>query len=163
VAAVDETRVVVLGPQIPTEIQVTLNEALERWRRALGADRSEAPDGFLGELREALRMASEATDRAELRSACLDLAERAISATALAVAIAKPIPTPAGGPHPAGEEIAAAARRWSVSPPDSWFGAARAALEELSDPDAEPVTMQATFCDLAGLGVAWAASISGPR
>jgi hypothetical protein len=153
----------VLGPQNPTEIQAVLDEALARWRRAVGSDRAEAPDGFLGELREALRMASEARDRAELRSACLDLAERAISATALAVAIAKPIPTPAGGPHPTGDAIAAAARHWAHAPPDSWFAAARSALEDLADPDADSAAMQATFCDLAGLGVAWAATLSGPR
>ncbi len=143
-------------------MQVALEEALERWRRAAGSDRAAAPDGFLGELHEALRMASEACDRQELRSACLDLAERAISATALAVAIAKPIPTPAGGPHPAREEIAAAGRHWAERPPVSWFAAARAALDDLADPDADPAAMQATFCDLAGLGIAWAASLSGP-
>ncbi|MGI8802878.1 MAG: hypothetical protein ACR2KV_11990 [Solirubrobacteraceae bacterium] len=144
-------------------MQLALDEALARWRRAGGSDRGEAPDGFLGELREALRMASEACDRRELRSACLDLAERAISATALAAAIAKPIPTPAGGPHPVGEAIAAAARRWAGHWPESWFAAARAALDELADPDADQAAMQAAFCDLAGLGVAWAASLSAPR
>ena len=144
-------------------MQAALDEALERWRRAMGSDRARAPDGFLGELRAALQMASEARNRLELRSACLDLAERAISATALAVAIAKPIPTPAGGPHPVGAEIATAARRWALAPPASWFAAARAALDELADPDAEPAAMQATFCELAGLGVAWAASVSAPR
>jgi hypothetical protein len=153
----------VLGQRNPTDVQVAFNEALDRWRQAVGSDRPRADDGFLGELRAAVGMASEATDRQELRSACLDLAERAMSATALAVAIAKPIPTPAGGPHPAGEEIAAAARRWAREPPGSWFAATRAALEELADADAEPAAMQATFCDLAGLGVAWAASLSGPR
>jgi hypothetical protein len=144
-------------------VKRALDEALERWHRALGSDRPRASDGFVGELRESLRMASEARDRMELRAACLDLAERAISATALAVAIAKPIPTPAGGPHPIGEEIAAAAHRWADSPPDSWFAAARAALDELADPDRDPSAMQATFCDLAGLGVAWAASLAAPR
>jgi hypothetical protein len=143
-------------------VERALDEALERWRRTLGSDRPRASDGFLGELREALRMASEARDRLELRAACLDLAERAMSATALAVAIAKPIPTPAGGPHPIGDEIAEAARRWVASPPDSWFGAARHALDELADPDGESQTIQDTFCDLAGLGVAWAASLSTP-
>lgn len=142
---------------------MALNEALERWRRAIGADRPGGPDGFLGQAREALRMASEACDRRELRTACLDLAERAIAATAVAVAIAKPIPTPAGGPHPMADEIAGAARRWADARPASWFGAARAALDELDDSDAEPAELQATFCDLAGLGVAWAASLSGPR
>ncbi len=152
-----------IGQRDPADVQGALDEALERWRRAMGSDRARAPDGFLGELREALQMASEARDRLELRSACLDLAERAISATALAVAIAKPIPTPAGGPHPVGAEIATAARRWAHTPPASWFAAARAALDELDDPDTEPAVMQATFCELAGLGVAWAASLSAPR
>lgn len=147
----------------PLDVQVALDEALERWRRTMGTDRAGGPDGFLGEMREALRTASEAVDRRHLRAACLDLAEPAIAATALAVAIAKPIPTPAGGPHPIGEEIAAAARRWAGAPPESWFAAARTALDDVADPDTDPDAMQATFCDLAGLGVAWAASLSGPR
>jgi hypothetical protein len=152
-----------LGHRNPSDVQLALDEALERWRRAIGSDRAGAPDGYLGELRAALTLASEAVDRDALRSACLDLAERAISATALAAAIAKPIPTPAGGPHPVGDEIAAAARRWTDDRPASWFAAARAALDELADPDTDPDAMQATFCALAGLGVAWAASLSAPR
>lgn len=152
-----------LGQRNPSDVQLALDEALGRWRRAQGSGRTGGPDGFLGELRQALQMASEAGSRAELRSACLDLAERAISATALAAAIAKPIPTPAGGPHPVGEEIGAAARRWADARPQSWFAAARAALDELADPDTNSYAMQATFCDLAGLGVAWAASLSARR
>lgn len=152
-----------LGQRNPSDVQLALDEALERWRQALDSGRTGGPDGFLGELHQALRTASEAASRDELRSACLDLAERAISATALAAAIAKPIPTPAGGPHPVGDELAAAARRWADARPPSWFAAARAALDELADPDTNSFAMQATFCDLAGLGVAWAASLSVPR
>jgi hypothetical protein len=153
----------VLGQGEAREVQVALDEALTRWRRRIGSDQGQAGDGFVGELHEALGRASEACDRQELRSACLDLAAGAITATALVLAIAKPIPTPAGGPHPMGEEIAAAARRWAQSRPGSWFAAARTALEDLDDPDAEPAAIQATFCEIAGLGVAWAASVPGPR
>ena len=152
-----------LGQRNPTDVQVAMSEAFERWRRSIGSDRSAATEGFLGELRQTLVLATEASDRRELRSACLGLAVGAMSATALAAAIAKPLPTPAGGPHPLGEEIAASAGRWAHDPPPSWFAAARSALAEVADPDTEPAVMQSTFCDLAGLGIAWAATLSGPR